>query len=362
MGALGNPTRNRITTPIRGKIGIPSQSVVGSIAILSFTINHINVNICTYNIALSIAMDLTEPIISRYWHQAVLKIWENLKKDLKYLNKKKKMLYRMAKKTGSRKELSKVKTIITKKRFNSSSRSSYSSSGSDSSLPPDSEWEIEEPIIMETNRLDHVVSSNVKYYNKLNDVVANELKFDINPSLADIPVKEPQPLVTIILIGGKKSRNTLLYGLTCLWHSRDSGSIIKRKNIKKYKSKLISNKAKYSTASGPYCITHYAKVPYIITEFSSRKIISHRLYADNKEENSGIVYYIIIGHDLMVQLGLMADFKHKVLAWDDTVVPVKVPEKLIGGTMGVEKFVSFTRSENQTQNLDIKLISQEPYY
>ena len=41
---------------------------------------------------------------------------------------------------------------------------------------------------------------------------------------------------------------------------------------------------------------------------------------------------MIIGHDLMVQLGLKAEFGHKILEWDDTVVPMNDPVNLLGQT------------------------------
>ena len=39
---------------------------------------------------------------------------------------------------------------------------------------------------------------------------------------------------------------------------------------------------------------------------------------------------MIIGHDRMVQLGLMADFKRQLLQWDGATVHMKDPRHLIG--------------------------------
>ena len=39
---------------------------------------------------------------------------------------------------------------------------------------------------------------------------------------------------------------------------------------------------------------------------------------------------MIIGSDLMVQLGLTTDFKHQVLQWDGETVPMKEPSGLLG--------------------------------
>ena len=40
-------------------------------------------------------------------------------------------------------------------------------------------------------------------------------------------------------------------------------------------------------------------------------------------------YYMIIGRELMVQIGLMEDFKRQVLQWDGSSVPTKEPSDLI---------------------------------
>ena len=67
-------------------------------------------------------------------------------------------------------------------------------------------------------------------------------------------------------------------------------------------------------------------------DFSSREIISHRFQVDNNEGESGIGYEIIIGHDLMVQLGLSPDFNIQLLQRDGFTVPMKEPRCLIGKT------------------------------
>ena len=41
-------------------------------------------------------------------------------------------------------------------------------------------------------------------------------------------------------------------------------------------------------------------------------------------------YDMILGYDMMVQLGLLADFKHQVLQWGRIIVPTKEPSGLIG--------------------------------
>ena len=58
-------------------------------------------------------------------------------------------------------------------------------------------------------------------------------------------------------------------------------------------------------------------------EFSRSNIKEHRLDVNKYIGGLGIGYVMIIGRDLMVKLGLMADFKHHFLKWDGVIVPMK---------------------------------------
>ena len=58
-------------------------------------------------------------------------------------------------------------------------------------------------------------------------------------------------------------------------------------------------------------------------EFLASKIINQRFHVDNEEEDMNIGYDMIIGRDLMTKLGLITDYKRKVLTWDDISVPMR---------------------------------------
>ena len=57
----------------------------------------------------------------------------------------------------------------------------------------------------------------------------------------------------------------MIYGLTFLWYSGYTNSMIKIEHIKHYKHRMRSNKLEYITAVGPYCTTHDAKVPFCMS-------------------------------------------------------------------------------------------------
>ena len=93
---------------------------------------------------------------------------------------------------------------------------------------------------------------------------------------------------------------------------------------------MRSNKLEYSTGAGMYCTTHDVKVNFCMTELSSSKIINHQFHVDNEKGELGIGYDMIIGRDLMVQLGPTAEFKRQVLQWDGATVHMKEPINLLG--------------------------------
>ena len=75
--------------------------------------------------------------------------------------------------------------------------------------------------------MDHVVTDSIKTNrNQRNDAIENEPKFDNTFSLSGC-TKDPVPVVTVILQVGKKQRAMTVSGLTCLWDSEATDSMIK---------------------------------------------------------------------------------------------------------------------------------------
>ena len=64
-------------------------------------------------------------------------------------------------------------------------------------------------------------------------------------------------------------------------------------------------------------------------ELSSSNIILHQFHVNNDKGELDIGYVTIIGRDLMVQLGLMDNFRYPVFQWDGSEVPMKEPISLL---------------------------------
>ena len=98
----------------------------------------------------------------------------------------------------------------------------------------------------------------------------------------------PLPVVNVSLRGGNKHRATTVDGLTCLWDSGATDSMLKRRQTKHYERNIRSNKVEYSTASGVYCNTNDVKVSFCMQTFCIRKRINHRVHVENDKGESGI--------------------------------------------------------------------------
>ena len=79
------------------------------------------------------------------------------------------------------------------------------------------------------NKLDHVVTNNFKknkYQN--NEANNNEPTFDTNSFNLSSGTSYPVPVLNLSLLGRKKHKAMAVAGITCLWDSRYTDSIIKR--------------------------------------------------------------------------------------------------------------------------------------
>ena len=149
------------------------------------------------------------------------------------------MLYSIVKKSGSLREVNKIKNIKPKasEKRSYSIRYSfrigldyYSSLSTDSDLDED----IQPTELKEINRLYNVLINNIKKNNNQhNDAIENEPKFNNIFSLS-IGTKDPLPVVTFSIRGGKKQISSMVDGLTLLWNSRATNSVIKIKHTKNY--------------------------------------------------------------------------------------------------------------------------------
>ena len=123
------------------------------------------------------------------------------KKDMKYLRKQNNMIYSIANKYGSRRDIKKINNIrIKASKKNSDSSSDYSDS--DSSLASDSSWETyrQPSVRKDMNRLYHLVTYNLKNYkDQRNESINSEPTFYTSGFNLSSGTSYPLPVVTFSL-------------------------------------------------------------------------------------------------------------------------------------------------------------------
>ena len=141
---------------------------------------------------------------------------EKWKKEVKDLKNQNKMLYSIAKKSGSRHKIKKIKNI----RAEASNKTSFSSSED-----RDSDYSLARNISCykhrltvgrkEIKKLDTVVTYNLNNYNnQSNEAIDNEPTFDNSSFNLYSGTRDHLPVVTVYLQGGKKHRENVFAGLT----------------------------------------------------------------------------------------------------------------------------------------------------
>jgi len=101
-----------------------------------------------------------------------------------------------------------------------------------------------------------------------------------------------------------------------------SGSIVSQEIAKKLRITKTSE-CKWSTASGPMTTNKKTKLQFMLPELSETKLIEWKMHVvDSKTMN----YDIILGRDILEQLGIIIDFKEKQITWEEISIPMRTKE------------------------------------
>ena len=106
-----------------------------------------------------------------------------------------------------------------------------------------------------------------------------------------------------------------------MFDSGASETIIKSELIKNLKSQKTSSQ-QWNTAAGKVSTNKIAKLMFNLPEFYETKIV--QCWAHVFENN--INYDMIIGRDLMTELGININFANQTITWMDAEVPMRNPQ------------------------------------
>ena len=132
------------------------------------------------------------------------------------------------------------------------------------------------------------------------------------------------PLTLVSLRKGKKNKKIFLNDKKVLLDSGSSHSMCSTR-CARGKSTWSEKSNTFSTGGGNLKTTHEAKVTFSLSEFSNSKIIEWTFSLADRDD---LGYDMIIGRDLLGQLGIIIDYKNNLIDWEGTKIPMRDYERL----------------------------------
>ncbi len=90
------------------------------------------------------------------------------------------------------------------------------------------------------------------------------------------------------------------------------------------------------TKGGIFKTNKRCKVEFILDEFFENRVIEWDLHVDTSEGPHH--YDMLLGRDLLKQLGIKFDFETETMMWDDATINMREPDILSYSTMPESKF------------------------
>ena len=111
--------------------------------------------------------------------------------------------------------------------------------------------------------------------------------------------------------------------IRCLLDTGMSSTLIWRDFAKKGQAKSYKGQStSWTTMGGKFSTNHKALLEFKFTELSTDKKITWKCHVDDKTSQQHAAYDMIIGMDLMTEIGIMVDTKSKVIRWEDHETPL----------------------------------------
>jgi len=198
----------------------------------------------------------------------------------------------------------------------------------------------------ELNVLDKLVNKNSEVYNQEIDDLNNKTKNEsTNKSSTNKSRASPVGQFNIRQTQEHKIA-TLHKGLKVLYDSGSSHTMVKTKWTKHCKHlKGRKSEQEFHTAAGTFKAAGKVVTEFSLPDFNDSKVLSWPCYLD---ETEAIGYDMIIGRDLMNEIGLSLDFKNKEIIWDDLRLPMR---KQGNKDCSINEVVQRTMEPEATQEL-----------
>ena len=160
-----------------------------------------------------------------------------------------------------------------------------------------------------TNKLDKVINKNIK---GMNDIHVNELKITNN----NMEMKEPTPVSFFNTLKQKRNKHVIVKeGLSVLFDSGSSHTIIVQDLVSHLQWKRLRNPSGFDSCNGAFDLSYKTEVMMSFPELNTHRVVTWQCYVDDRPSQE-LGYDMIIGRDLMTELGINIDFKNRKILWD----------------------------------------------
>ena len=162
----------------------------------------------------------------------------------------------------------------------------------------------------ELNVLDTIVDTNVT-----NDELMDDIR-----EIAELKInsthKKITPVTVANIYGGKKNNRIKSEGLRVLFDTGCCTSLAKDNYSNSRKRNKMST---YATGSGVLTTKYESEIHFTLPEFSDKKIIKWKFNVTDSEE---LGYDMIIGRDILTELGINFSFDTKTVEWEGISIPM----------------------------------------
>ena len=124
-----------------------------------------------------------------------------------------------------------------------------------------------------------------------------------------------EPLVPIVFVTVKNGSETVM--LRALLDSGAGASLIAEKHCKQLKT--ANKKASFKTVAGKFHTAGEVKTVFQLTELNPTAKIEYKLHVANTLG----VYDMILGRDILKNLGIILNHANETIIWDDASIPMK---------------------------------------
>ena len=111
--------------------------------------------------------------------------------------------------------------------------------------------------------------------------------------------------------------------LKILFDTGCSGTIIRSSKVKDLKQKA-SNNVEWSTKTGAFNTNTTCNITFVMPQFHKQREVTWKAYVDNTTSNDSR-YDMIIGRDLMHEIGIKFDFQEGRITWDNAWINMQSP-------------------------------------